>query len=593
MIKNTLYIFAILICFISSNSSAQTGWQWGKRSVIAHGGPTDVEANTVAVDGSGNIISAGLVDNGDTVSFGSTQILASEFIFITKLDPAGNFLWTIASGNSFGQVLSITTDKEDNIYLLGSMNRFSASTSDTFSMGPFFIIDTSVGSPMEYLVKISPAGVVHWLKKITITQNYVGLNGFELGKVAVDSNDNLHLVSSFSQATLTLGATTLINPEGFEPDDIFVAKLDTNGNFIWAKNVLSPTNLGVFSTTDAGGNTYVVCRPSSDSLIFGSTIMPIGAPHASIGGSVFKVSDAGAASFLFNLPPAALITDITTDVAGNIYPVGALTAPMVVGTYTLTPYSSVSAAYDMYVSKYNSSGTFIKAWIAGADSQQTALSVNIDRCGNILVGSSVRGQWGGGFSFPSYVVHFNSDSLVIPSPAGDLLILARFDTAGNYLSSTWLPSGGDDQWGMALDMNGNFYVGADYMEVQMIIGHDTLPAPTGYLDECFFVAKYRYDTVLCSLENELGTQQPTIHNPDQVAVFPNPASSECTISSRVPFTGNCNAQISDVTGRRHKTIQLQGNSTTFSVADLPAGVYLCLINFPDGSTVSRKILVMK
>ena len=390
MSTKTLYVLMIFVCIISIDTHAQTGWQWGRCSHFS-GGLTDIELNTAAVDRAGNVIAAGLVDNGDSVHFGSSLFTTSSYLVVTKLDPAGNFLWTVASSHDVPcQAISVATDKENNIYVLGTVDRFVSSYSDTFSMGSFFIIDSVVGSPMEFLVKISPAGVVQWLKGITFMQNAAGINGFNYGKVSVDSNDNVYLVSCTSQTTLTLGATTLTNPSTTGADDIYVARLDTNGNYIWAKNMVSPEHLGLAATVDNGGNMIIACRPASDTLKFGSASMPLGASAATIGGTVFSVSNSGVAAFLFNYPSNVWISDIATDNAGNIYPVGTMESTVTIGTDTLRLYSGIFGAADMYVAKYNSSGTFIKAWNAGGDSQQVSTSINIDLCGNIWIGCGIK-----------------------------------------------------------------------------------------------------------------------------------------------------------------------------------------------------------
>lgn len=83
-----------------------------------------------------------------------------------------------------------------------------------------------------------------------------GTTGSELGKdIATDPiSKNSYIVGMFTN-TLTLGTFTLTSNGG---DDVFFAKLDHNGNYLWAKNIGSTANdEGHGITYDASGNVYI------------------------------------------------------------------------------------------------------------------------------------------------------------------------------------------------------------------------------------------------------------------------------------------------------------------------------------------------
>ena len=82
-----------------------------------------------------------------------------------------------------------------------------------------------------------------------------GTAGTELGNdLATDPvSGNNHIVGTFNN-TLTLGSFTLVSNGG---NDVFVAKLDRNGNYLWAQSFGSTANdEGWGITYDASGNVY-------------------------------------------------------------------------------------------------------------------------------------------------------------------------------------------------------------------------------------------------------------------------------------------------------------------------------------------------
>ncbi|WP_437835800.1 hypothetical protein [Sorangium sp. So ce1153] len=143
-------------------------------------------------------------------------------------------------------------------------------------------------------------GAVLWSKRF-------GSSARERAVAAVDPDDNIVLVGGFN-ATLDLGGVELVTA-GL--GDIFVAKLDRDGDHLWSKRFGSAageeeaTAVGI----DAAGN-IVVAGTGSGSVDFGQGAIPLE------GGFLMKLDRDG--QLLWSQPLGAL-AKFAVDAAGGIY----------------------------------------------------------------------------------------------------------------------------------------------------------------------------------------------------------------------------------------------------------------------------------
>jgi len=153
----------------------------------------------------------------DTIVFNSTTAPNND-IFISKFSPSGALIWAKqfgGTGDDYARGIDI--DASGNIYLSG-----------VFSNSIDFdgLLLTAAGSSDIFLIKMDSNGNIIWCKKI-------GNNGAEEGcEIEVNENGEVFITGGFSQS-ITLGLTNF-NSIGFR--DVFIAKLDSSGNFIWAKS---------------------------------------------------------------------------------------------------------------------------------------------------------------------------------------------------------------------------------------------------------------------------------------------------------------------------------------------------------------------
>jgi hypothetical protein len=95
-----------------------------------------------------------------------------------------------------------------------------------------------------------------------------GTSGGKGWGIAVDSSGNTYITGNFS-GTAEFGATTLTSAGG---GDIYVAKVDSGGNFLWAKHVGGTRHdSGNGIAVDSSGKPYITGE--FQGAVFGATTL--------------------------------------------------------------------------------------------------------------------------------------------------------------------------------------------------------------------------------------------------------------------------------------------------------------------------------
>ena len=177
------------------------------------------------------------------INFGNTTLSSNGLndVLIAKIDANGDFLWAKSAGGSSGGDfgLDITVDGQGNSYVTG---RFVGMA----SFGTFTL--TSNGITDVFIAKLDSNGEFLWAKGAGGTGPDIG-NG-----IAVDSQGNSYIVGYFG-FSISFGDFDLISNGMW---DVFVTKLDTYGNFLWAKSAGgNDFDEGYGIDLDIQGNPYI------------------------------------------------------------------------------------------------------------------------------------------------------------------------------------------------------------------------------------------------------------------------------------------------------------------------------------------------
>ena len=234
-----------------SKLDASGNYVWARRM-----GGTDIDVgNSIAVDASENVYTTGFFKL--TVDFdpggGTANLTAAgaQDVYIQKLDVSGNFVWVKQMGGialDYGN--SITLDTSNNVYTVGIF-------SDVVDFDPNAgtVNLTSDGSYDTFVQKLDASGNYIWAKRM-------GGIGIVWGNsIVLDGAGSVYTTGKFTgTGDFDPGAAT-INLISAGAYDIYISKLDVNGNFIWATSMGSTgADDGQSITTDASGNIYTTGR---------------------------------------------------------------------------------------------------------------------------------------------------------------------------------------------------------------------------------------------------------------------------------------------------------------------------------------------
>jgi len=207
----------------------------------------------VEIDNFNNISIIGLFEGTSdfdpgTATFNLTSVGFND-IFTLKLDSMGLFQWAIQLGGTHPQDVAKTLDIDSagNLYLAGSFN----GTVDFNPGGGTHNLTSNGGSGFDaFLLKLNDSGQFIWVRSFGGAHSDFG------SLVAVDSWGNSYSTGSFEGVVDFDPGPGIFNLVGDPPFSVpaakYILKLDSNGNFGWAKKLNG--FLGIMSITNNQSN---------------------------------------------------------------------------------------------------------------------------------------------------------------------------------------------------------------------------------------------------------------------------------------------------------------------------------------------------
>ncbi|RAK68184.1 SBBP repeat-containing protein [Hymenobacter edaphi] len=458
--------------FLAKLDAAGT-WLWAKQV----GGTGTNGSRDVATDASGNVYLSGYFQN--SVTLGSTTLTASAAgtAFVAKLDAAGTYLWA----RQLGALPFLAPDASGNVYLAGQFQNTLTLGSTTLAAGTAGYTGYSV-----FLGKMDAAGSWLWARASGSSGalSYGSITG--LSGLALDGSGNAYVSGQFNGPAIGFGSTTLTNAsEAPVYSDVFVAKCDASGTWLWARQSTGAVSeQGAGLGADAAGNVWLIGETYGEAVRLGSTTLT-GANSFSVGtrtASFLGKMDA-AGTWLWARAPdnggsGSQCTQSLPDGSGNLYVVGSFSGTVAFGSTSLTS----RGTDDAFVAKLDAQGNYLWVQQLGTAGPDVAYDLTRDASGNVLVTGFFAGTLTLG-SITLTTTAFGHDSFVAKLDAGGTPLWAR--SIGTYsYSSANNPRYGNS---LATDASGNVWL-AGYFSGTATFGSTSLTATSGYAPDAF-VAK--------------------------------------------------------------------------------------------------------
>lgn len=557
-----IFLTIIYIIVFSTLKAQGPLLQWAKTADVMSTNAGN-EGRCITHDASGNIYTTGYF--GGTVDFdpglGTYSLTASAWdTFILKLDAAGNFIWAknIGAVGSITNPRGIAMDITGNVYVTGYYD-----TIVDFDPGPGIFNLTPNGSNDVFILKLNSTGNFVWAK------NFGGSNaGVGPESITIDLAGKIYITGGFGGNVDFDPNAGISNLNSGSTGATFISKLDTSGNFIWAKCITGSSiyNRGFDIAYDSFGNVYTTGHFWGDcDFDPGPGTYTLDPPPSQFSdASVFISKLDASGNFIWakklGRKPYGVYDgySIAIDASDNVYTTGSYEVgdfdpgP---GTYTL----SCSGPYNSFISKLDPSGNFIWAKCVGGKS--VGKSIAIDAMKNVYT----MGTFEYSTDFDPGVGTFSLTGANNPNPN---VFILKLDSIGNF---QWAGSsyGYVDCYtssALSIDAFGNvFATGTIHGSVNDVdLNSATYNLATVGNGTQSFVLKMGG---CCAGIHELNNNKKF-----DCKVFPNPSSGSFKLEIEQAFT-NGELIIINSLGEKVHTQKIVGGINKINTKDLAKGLY--------------------
>ena len=376
-------------------------------------------ATAITIDASDNIYISGSTDK--VVGFGTLDFdpgaglvdvvnpTSHYVMYILKLDSDGNYLWNRQFNNPDNtqydqdKIYALKVDTAGNVYATGCYSGTVDFDPSPTGVANITSVSTTISTEI-FILKLNNAGNYVWAKALPNSSGTTSPITDTGNAIDVDTSGNVYTTGYYTFSLDADPSPTVhnlnINPtiNGVQ----FISKLDANGNYVWAYDMLGQHNQQFLPSLAVDASNNVIVTGDSFSVVSTSRDFDFGPGTYSLpsdtGSFVLKIdSNAG---FIWAKSTARTIGSSGTsanygpglvlDAAGNIYTTGAFgnNGPVdfdpSAATYTLTS----AGSYDGYISKLDTNGNFVWANKIGGTGLEFCYSITISSLNKIIVSGS-------------------------------------------------------------------------------------------------------------------------------------------------------------------------------------------------------------
>lgn len=356
----------------------------------------------------------------------SCALLLGFMIELSAQTPQWSWVNHITGSGWYDWAIANTTDSQGSQYVTGSFSGTSVFGATTL---------TSQGLDDVFVLKLDMAGNILWAVQ-------AGGADYDIAfSVKTDSAANVYIAGTFIN-TAVFGSTTLTSVAS---KDVFVAKLDTDGNFLWAVQGGGAGEEACFGLAlDSEANIYVTGR-FWDTAVFGNAMLTSNGHHDIY---IAKLDSDG--TYQWVVSAGGIYWDegrgISVDADDNIFLAGNFSYTATFGALSLTAMDG----FDVFAARLDPDGNFIWVWRAGGDDVDKAGGVVASPDGNVYFTGHFAGT--AGFGTMSFASWGSTD-----------IFLVKLDSDGGFI---WAVRAGgavyDEAYSIAADNDGNVYLAGDF-----------------------------------------------------------------------------------------------------------------------------------
>lgn len=368
---------------------------------------------------------------------------------------AQQVIWAFnAGGATKDYVQSSYRDEKSNLYIVGE---FRGKNVD-FDPSAAEAIYNATGESDGFIAEYNKEG------KLILCITIGGPSKDKINGVSTDAEGNIYITGFFRGKNVDFdpsSAKALLSSHGDEgPDsgfggDIFVAKYNAKGEYIWAFNVGGSSILdsGLTIKADADGSVYIggFIR---DVVDFDPELSHTAALNGKDGTAFLAhYTNAGKYQWALNFGAAETdntVYDIELDKDHNVYITGFFQGKNIDFDPSSSTHALTASGYDGYLAKYTEAGKYVFAFNYGGSETDVARAMTIDKSGNLYILGDFKGK----------NVDFDpSDNKAsLSSKGGSDMVLAKYNADGQYVWAFDMGGTGNEIGGEIDNNNESLYI---------------------------------------------------------------------------------------------------------------------------------------
>jgi hypothetical protein len=570
------------------------------------GGTGNDAAVKIVFDSNGNQIIvgnfSGTVDFDPNQGVNNLTSAGSDDMFILKLDNLGNFLWVKRIGGSGSDAINHVVINNQNEIIFSGI--FQNSVDFDPGSGSFNL--TAAGLQDFVIEKLDNNGNFIFCKAVSGPFSDIVAN------LQIDSFGNIYSTGWFTGSNTDFDPGASSFPLTASGADVFIWKLDSNGNFIWAKKIGgSGDDTSYDIDIDSQGNVLVsgVFANTTD-FDPGPATFNI-TPYGSSDAFVLKLNSNG--NFTWAIRIGGTLSDLayrlSCDLNGNVciggYFNGTADFDSGNGTYNITS----QGQNDIFLMKVDAAGNFQWAKAIGGSGQDGIRDITSEASGHFYVSGVFQNtvDLDPGLSTSTFTSSGLDDSFY-----------SLFDPNGNQVWVKNIGGSGNDAILQTVGYQGSLYLtGAFSNSVDFDSNSGVQNSTSNGLQDAFIlklnsnsctytfydtVTVYHYDTVtvytavtdtLIINASVTGINPP--NNVNTIKVFPNPASTHISIDyGNFAIMNGYQLRIENSLGQQVFQTNITQQTDYLSLATWGGnGIYFVRIIDQQGNTIDIRKIVLQ